>query len=740
MIGEYSKKVYPSTMSKVLFFQLFLLVIFGTVAVIVVLVIVFILLYFSSKEDDISIHNEEAHGSTSPTPTQDIHSYVDHHELKGGIKRWKSSGRSYHRVISELHEEFSGSNSIGLKSVKIVEDRLVGIFFVEHESKTLQYRDIEYDFISRFEMTLEEVDEPRDTSSLLQEEDDTDTHFLVDDHRCVYLKTSDSYHKISSSSEETKRKHMISRARSWVSSNCRAKKEKLHVKNTVHEGDATKFLMSDADLSRDHYLVMEGGEVKDYRKLDDDFFQKSKDSSYLTELPFTHGIEVELQVIKENWEWVDGNQMGIVFEEVLDHSRKKIAELRYDAGDEIQRKWKGDVVIKEDDKGYEAVHIDYSTVDDQRSYSVLGKDSHVTFKTNILEIQTPPCEYLEELEWWAYNLYRIAHEVVRELNIDADILSVGTNPMGDYSEGLSFGEHHHLGIEDPDLKKEIYNTYRYMIPHFIAISSNSPFLGKKVPKYTFNEMGHLVITDPCNNMRLKENIEQFKTPPYLPESGAKGKKHLEHKLERTRESLRMIDIYPFTRFDTVEVRIFDTQITTLDRISIALLLQAIALYVKDRFQEDDEFSPSISSKTLKKNRYQSIEDGLLGRIYTDEDRSDRFDLVEQEAPHYIYEDWQVILRRLFPYFEKLGVENTPYVKNLLLRVFKLKDGSKVGPPLSPSQMIVFRSEKGDHDFEELLRELKHMSFKGAEDMRYDIWSRYVDLDTVSIKDFEGFLR
>ncbi|MEF8874604.1 MAG: glutamate-cysteine ligase family protein [Candidatus Thermoplasmatota archaeon] len=697
--------------------------------------VIFLLLSFTPRRG-----GAERGGKELPPPPPPDESKVVN------IKEWSGKGKCYSRIIEELQEEFPEADHIGLERVKMVEDRLVGVFFIESENRTLRYRDIEYKFVLRAEInSSEEVnhleEELSGLSSGQKEIDAHEVNFFVDEYEQIYLKINGSYKKISSTRAE--RGFLLAEARSWISANCSAARNELKIKNTVQEEDTFTFLFADENEVRDHQIVLdEKGSVLNYRKLDELPRQMSGvDRSDLTELPYTHGIEIELQVVKENWEWVEADQMAIVFKEILNRSRKKITNLRDGASSEIQNKWRSTVEIKEDDKGYEAVHVDYSVGDESSSYSVLGKDSHVTFKTNILEIQTPPCEYLEELEWWIYNLYRIAHEVVRGLNIDADLIPVGTNPVEDYSEGLSFGEHHHLGVEDEELRKEIYNTFRYLIPHLIAISSNSPFLDGKCPESTLNDLGNLVITDPSYTMRLEKNVEQFRVPPHLPSSEEAGRKYLERELERKDESLRMIDIYPFTRFDTIEVRIFDTQVTTTDRISIALLLQAIALSVRERLEEEDEpRSPPVSYETLKKNREQSIKDGLLGRIYIGKRGLKSDKASEKNIPKYLYEDWQRILRELYPYFEKMDVERTAHLKNILLRVFGLKDQPiGIEPPISPSQLLVYRySEEGESDLEPLLKELRRTSLKVAEDMRYDLWSKYTDLDEIELSDFEAF--
>ena len=40
---------------------------------------------------------------------------------------------------------------------------------------------------------------------------------------------------------------------------------------------------------------------------------------------------------------------------------------------------------------------------------------------------------------------------------------------------LVFGMHVHIGVDDPDLRIDVMNQARYFVPHFLALSTSSPF-------------------------------------------------------------------------------------------------------------------------------------------------------------------------------------------------------------------------------------------------------------------------
>jgi hypothetical protein len=77
----------------------------------------------------------------------------------------------------------------------------------------------------------------------------------------------------------------------------------------------------------------------------------------------------------------------------------------------------------------------------------------------------------------------------------------------------------------------------------------------------------------------------------------------------------MVDVYPFTEYDTIEVRVFDTQLSVPRRVGIALILQALALKAK-HMVEEGESVPDIGAKCLAANRESAVAAGLWGPFKT----------------------------------------------------------------------------------------------------------------------------
>ncbi|UCE08242.1 MAG: hypothetical protein JSW07_09565, partial [bacterium] len=206
----------------------------------------------------------------------------------------------------------------------------------------------------------------------------------------------------------------------------------------------------------------------------------------MIKLPFTHGIEMEVMLVKEDGHWLEGGE----------RLKKIYIDLVQEAKDELQKLLKTERVprlIKQKAQfvDIEAINtpghirgnvvvMDYLLNDEPIKIELIGRDPQGVGVTWILEITTPPCEYLDELIWWSHNLYRICNHAVEKME-DVALLSTGLNPVEEYTSGISFGDHHHIGIPNVTLRKNVYNMLRNYVPQLIALNVNSPFEGARDP-------------------------------------------------------------------------------------------------------------------------------------------------------------------------------------------------------------------------------------------------------------------
>ncbi len=333
------------------------------------------------------------------------------------------------------------------------------------------------------------------------------------------------------------------------------------------------------------------------------------------ELPFPHGIEVELQVIRKDGTWIRGENVLNIFDKIVSSAKGLLdKKIRSSSVASVREKYGQSAQTEEGERGSRIVATYQDPSGNSKEYTLLGHDPNVTSLTWILEIATPPCTTLEELAWWVQTLIAISYESLPK-DSQAILVSTGLNPTQEYLRNLSFGEHHHILSPSIDEKTKIavYNMIRNFIPHLIALSVNSPFENKAPSDEIVVDNEGKVRAPKCKrSIRLFRNTTQmgptneFELIPHIQDSDKDAfAKHV------NRSYARMVDMYPFTDYGTIELRVFDTQLSIPRRMGLALILQALALKAK-RMTEQGETVPDIGPKTLSVNRASAVAAGLWG--------------------------------------------------------------------------------------------------------------------------------
>jgi hypothetical protein len=334
-----------------------------------------------------------------------------------------------------------------------------------------------------------------------------------------------------------------------------------------------------------------------------------------TALPFAHGIEIELQVIRKDGTWIRGEEILSVFDEIVSNAKVLLDKrIRSSGIESVKKKYQHSAQTEEGERGSRIVAT-YTAPDGKRGdYTLLGHDPNVTSLTWILEVATPPCTTLEELAWWVQTLIAISYDSLpRDSN--SILVSTGLNPTQEYLKNLSFGEHHHiLGPEiDDSTKLAVYNMIRNFIPHLIALSVNSPFENKRPSDdVTIDDEGRVRAPRCKKSIRLLRNTTQMGPTnqfEFVPHMTTPDREQFARHVNRSYS--RMVDLYPFTNYGTVEIRIFDTQLSIPRRIGIALILQALAMKAK-KMSESSVNIPDVGSESLAANREAALTAGLWG--------------------------------------------------------------------------------------------------------------------------------
>ena len=448
------------------------------------------------------------------------------------------------------------------------------------------------------------------------------------------------------------------------------------------------------------------------------------------ELPFPHGIEVELQVIKKDGTWIRGENILGVFDKIVSSAKGLLdKKIRSSSVASVREKYGQSAQTEEGERGSRIVATYQDPSGNSKEYTLLGHDPNVTSLTWILEVATPPCTTLEELAWWVQTLIAISYESLPK-DSQAILVSTGLNPTQEYLRNLSFGEHHHIlsPSTNQDTKIAVYNMIRNFIPHLIALSVNSPFENKAPSdEITVDEEGRVRAPRCKRSIRLFRNTTQmgptneFELIPYIVDSDKEA-----FAKQVNRSYARMVDMYPYTDYGTIELRVSDTQLSIPRRMGIALILQALALKAK-RMTEQGELIPDAGAKTLAANRASAVSAGLWGPFHSSEG-SDEYHTIYN---HQITDTGEIDSSRRNRFLgdaivsmfylirdelDELKIVENPFMQALLASVF----GSDFSPPRTTGadfQLDVYA--KSDFNMVVLLKKLAEVTRECSTNWLYD---------------------
>ncbi|MGY5863945.1 MAG: glutamate-cysteine ligase family protein [Candidatus Thorarchaeota archaeon] len=458
---------------------------------------------------------------------------------------------------------------------------------------------------------------------------------------------------------------------------------------------------------------------------------ESTTESMEMQLPFPHGIEVELQVIRKDGTWIRGENILKVFDKIVSSAKNLMdKKIRTSTVESVKRKYKQSAQTEEGERGSRIVAAYEGPNGEPKEYTLLGHDPNVTSLTWILEVATPPCTTLEELAWWIQTLIAISQESLPK-DSKAILVSTGLNPTQEYLRNLSFGEHHHILSPSVDEKTKIavYNMIRNFLPHLIAISVNSPFENKKpTDEVTVTDDGKVRAPRCKRSIRLFKNTTQmgptneFELIPYL--SGTDKEAFARHV---NRSYARMVDMYPFTDYGTIEIRVFDTQLSIPRRMGLALILQALALKAK-RMVESGETIPDVGPNSLAANRESAVAAGLWGpfkassttkeseyvKIYNSQITDDG--RLSEKKNRFLSDAVASMFYMIRNELEELNIIENPFMQALLVSVF----GSEFSDPKttgSDFQLEVYA--KSDNNMVVLLKKLAEVTRECSTNWLYD---------------------
>jgi hypothetical protein len=408
------------------------------------------------------------------------------------------------------------------------------------------------------------------------------------------------------------------------------------------------------------------------------------DIEHWTPLPFTHGIEMELIIADDNGNYPPGDEMVYRMKEIVKDAIKIMDQVLYQGRDDflpvpdyIRQKVLVRPYGKDDiEKGY-VMDIRYSLPDGNVvDIDTFGRDGNVTAVTYILELVTPPCEYVEELAYWGSTLFLLAK-----------------------------------------------NT----------LTCNSPILNNK-PTDVIKIVNNRITAPNCvRSLRLKNNTTMLSNNdpkhyiPYLTDLSEKSIQYFLQVVQKASlEDGRFQDLFCVTDWNTIECRVSDAQISICRRIGIALLLQALC-YKARKLLEKGVWVPDAGSETITLNRQGAIDRGLIS-LFRVAPSLTKESLVQYDpafAEQYLGPEGQPVrymtqaVQRMFFYIKdelkELGFLYSPFLKPILQSVFG--NVSYAEPPITEAeyQLSLYKYKLDNGENPNILYDLIYFTIQYCQD-------------------------
>ncbi len=456
-------------------------------------------------------------------------------------------------------------------------------------------------------------------------------------------------------------------------------------------------------------------------------------------LPFSHGMEMELIICDDQGNYLEGDEMVYRMEAITKEAARILNQVikgeRQDfvpIPEYIRGKIKKMAYNDRDIEKGLTMKLAYDLDGQEITVDAFGRDGNVTAVTYILELVTPPCQYAEELAYWASFLFNLATKVMPK---DFHIVSSAFNPASKaYNRGLSQGDHHHIGGFTSDQERaQAYSMIRNFLPHIIGLSVNSPIINNKPTDVIKIRKGMYTCPSCIRSLRLFNNTTMLSSNearfflPYLSTGDENDKQLLLETLAKaSMEDARFQDVFPFTDWGTMEVRVMDAQLSICRRIGLGLLVQALC-YKARQLNSKGKWVPNVNSDTLVLNRKGAMQRGLISVFkpvnLTKEDLDQYGDPLFTECylgppnrpNRYLFQATQQMFRYIKDALKELGYLYSPFMKPLLQSVFGQIDYAK--PPITEAeyQLSVYHVQEQDGYEPDVLAALIHFTQEYSKD-------------------------
>jgi glutamate---cysteine ligase / carboxylate-amine ligase len=168
----------------------------------------------------------------------------------------------------------------------------------------------------------------------------------------------------------------------------------------------------------------------------------------------------------------------------------------------------------------------------------------------------------------------------------------------------SFGQHVHVGINDPDRAIRVCSTLRNYLPELLALSASSPFVeGAFTYLHSARTQIFTRMFPRCGIPDALGGWEEWETyVRFLYETGSV-----------TEHTQIWWSVRPHLAFPTVEIRICDAQPDVGESRSLAALCYALTARIA-RALDEREPLPDLPNRLLEENLWRAIRHGLSGEL------------------------------------------------------------------------------------------------------------------------------
>jgi len=241
----------------------------------------------------------------------------------------------------------------------------------------------------------------------------------------------------------------------------------------------------------------------------------------------------------------------------------------------------------------------------------------------VVEVGTHICKDVDDAKEQITHLRKTISEIADSLGFK--IAAAGTHPFSEWEKqlltpnprydqiinelqdaarsNLIFGLHVHVGIEDKPLAMHLTNSLRYFLPHFYALSTNSPFWEgrntgfKSFRTKVFDKFPRTGIPEAFQSYSEYQNYLDI-----LIKTGC---------LDNPKKIWWDVRMHPF--YPTIEVRICDVPLTIQETVSITALIQATVAKLYKLREQNLNFI-NYHRALINENKWRAARYGVDGKM------------------------------------------------------------------------------------------------------------------------------